>query len=166
MSNIGNSFVQAFPGTGSLSRSAVNNASGVRTPLGGVYTGEFRSWLPQIDRCTCLPLGVGASKAEKDRSKVSCEPFPGAELRRRYETRAEDPLPSLSLNNKISCARVKVSVFFIRYSRFRCIGNFSSAVPHPVLQLHPTCDPRGDHYRRGHLHGRSQSGEADVEDEK
>ncbi|KAL6255982.1 hypothetical protein P5V15_013218 [Pogonomyrmex californicus] len=39
MSNIGNSFVQAFPGTGSLSRSAVNNASGVRTPFGGVYTG-------------------------------------------------------------------------------------------------------------------------------
>ncbi|XP_026830710.1 sodium-independent sulfate anion transporter isoform X2 [Ooceraea biroi] len=39
MSNIGNSFVQAFPGTGSLSRSAVNNASGVRTPLGGIYTG-------------------------------------------------------------------------------------------------------------------------------
>ncbi|XP_031838576.1 epidermal stripes and patches isoform X2 [Nomia melanderi] len=39
MSNIGNSFVQAFPGTGSLSRSAVNNASGVRTPMGGFYTG-------------------------------------------------------------------------------------------------------------------------------
>ncbi|KAL0123342.1 hypothetical protein PUN28_005701 [Cardiocondyla obscurior] len=39
MSNIGNSFVQAFPGTGSLSRSAVNNASGVRTPFGGIYTG-------------------------------------------------------------------------------------------------------------------------------
>lgn len=37
--NIGNSFVQAFPGTGSLSRSAVNNSSGVRTPLGGLYTG-------------------------------------------------------------------------------------------------------------------------------
>jgi len=49
ISNIGNSFVQAFPGTGSLSRSAVNNASGVRTPFGGVYTGEFRSQLPQID---------------------------------------------------------------------------------------------------------------------
>lgn len=31
--------MQAFPGTGSLSRSAVNNASGVRTPLGGLYTG-------------------------------------------------------------------------------------------------------------------------------
>ncbi|XP_071644211.1 sodium-independent sulfate anion transporter isoform X1 [Temnothorax longispinosus] len=39
ISNIGNSFMQAFPGTGSLSRSAVNNASGVRTPFGGVYTG-------------------------------------------------------------------------------------------------------------------------------
>jgi solute carrier family 26 (sodium-independent sulfate anion transporter), member 11 len=37
--NIGNSFVQAFPGTGALARSAVNNASGVRTPLGGLYTG-------------------------------------------------------------------------------------------------------------------------------
>ncbi|XP_076243810.1 epidermal stripes and patches [Calliopsis andreniformis] len=41
MSNIGNSFVQAFPGTGSLSRSAVNNASGVRTPMGGIYTGTL-----------------------------------------------------------------------------------------------------------------------------
>lgn len=37
--NIGNSMVQSFPGTGSLSRSAVNNASGVRTPFGGFYTG-------------------------------------------------------------------------------------------------------------------------------
>uniref|UniRef100_A0A6M2DZU5 Putative sulfate/bicarbonate/oxalate exchanger sat-1 n=1 Tax=Xenopsylla cheopis TaxID=163159 RepID=A0A6M2DZU5_XENCH len=37
--NIGNSFVQGFPGTGSLSRGAVNNASGARTPLGGLYTG-------------------------------------------------------------------------------------------------------------------------------
>nr|CAI5846377.1 unnamed protein product [Callosobruchus analis] len=36
--NICNSFVQAFPSTGSLSRSAVNNSSGVRTPLGGLYT--------------------------------------------------------------------------------------------------------------------------------
>ncbi|XP_023247492.1 sodium-independent sulfate anion transporter isoform X2 [Copidosoma floridanum] len=39
ISNIGNSFVKSFPGSGSLSRSAVNNASGVRTPLGGIYTG-------------------------------------------------------------------------------------------------------------------------------
>ncbi|XP_049853769.1 sodium-independent sulfate anion transporter-like [Schistocerca gregaria] len=37
--NIGNSFVQGFPGSGSLSRSAVNNSSGVRTTLGGLYTG-------------------------------------------------------------------------------------------------------------------------------
>lgn len=38
-SNIVNSFVQGFPGTGSLSRGAVNNASGVRTPMGGLFTG-------------------------------------------------------------------------------------------------------------------------------
>ncbi|KAJ8665258.1 hypothetical protein QAD02_006920 [Eretmocerus hayati] len=38
ISNMANSFVSAFPGSGSLSRSAVNNASGVRTPLGGIYT--------------------------------------------------------------------------------------------------------------------------------
>lgn len=38
LGNIANSFVQGFPGTGSLSRSAVNNASGVRTPLGNLYT--------------------------------------------------------------------------------------------------------------------------------
>ncbi|KAJ9593231.1 hypothetical protein L9F63_015230, partial [Diploptera punctata] len=37
--NMGNAFVQGFPGSGSLSRSAVNNSSGVRTPLGGLYTG-------------------------------------------------------------------------------------------------------------------------------
>lgn len=38
LANVGNSFVHGFPGSGSFSRSAVNNASGVRTPLGGVYT--------------------------------------------------------------------------------------------------------------------------------
>lgn len=37
--NIANSFVQGYPGTGALSRGAVNNASGVRTPLGSLYTG-------------------------------------------------------------------------------------------------------------------------------
>lgn len=36
--NICNSFVHSFPGSGSFSRSAVNNASGVRTPLSGLYT--------------------------------------------------------------------------------------------------------------------------------
>lgn len=40
-SNIANSFFQGFPITGSLSRSAINNSSGVRTPLGGLYTGEI-----------------------------------------------------------------------------------------------------------------------------
>ncbi|XP_063230914.1 sodium-independent sulfate anion transporter-like isoform X2 [Bacillus rossius redtenbacheri] len=39
ISNIGNSFVQGFPGTGALSRSAVQNSSGSRTPLTGLYTG-------------------------------------------------------------------------------------------------------------------------------
>lgn len=39
-SNIVNSFAQGFPGTGALSRGAVNNASGVRTPLGSLYTGK------------------------------------------------------------------------------------------------------------------------------
>lgn len=38
LANVGNSFVHGFPGSGSFSRSAVNNASGVRTPLGGAYT--------------------------------------------------------------------------------------------------------------------------------
>ncbi|KAF7286468.1 hypothetical protein GWI33_005107 [Rhynchophorus ferrugineus] len=37
--NLANSFVQSFPGGGALARSAVNNASGVRTPMGGLYTG-------------------------------------------------------------------------------------------------------------------------------
>jgi len=37
--NVAGSFFQSFPVTGSFSRTAVNAASGVRTPLGGVYTG-------------------------------------------------------------------------------------------------------------------------------
>ncbi|CAG9809629.1 unnamed protein product [Chironomus riparius] len=36
--NIANSFVQAYPGTGALSRGAINNASGVRTQMGNLYT--------------------------------------------------------------------------------------------------------------------------------
>lgn len=39
--NIANSFVQGYPGTGALSRGAVNNASGVRTPMGSLYTGKY-----------------------------------------------------------------------------------------------------------------------------
>lgn len=38
ISNIVGSFVQAYPITGSFSRTAVNSASGVRTPAGGLFT--------------------------------------------------------------------------------------------------------------------------------
>lgn len=38
-SNLIGSFVSTFPVTGSFSRTAVNNSSGVRTPFGGLYTG-------------------------------------------------------------------------------------------------------------------------------
>lgn len=37
--NIASSFVSSMPVTGALSRGAVNNASGVRTTFGGIYTG-------------------------------------------------------------------------------------------------------------------------------
>jgi len=40
LSNVVGSFFQSMPVTGSFSRSAVSNASGVRTPLGGMYTGK------------------------------------------------------------------------------------------------------------------------------
>jgi len=39
MCNIFGSFVQSMPTTGSFSRTAVNSASGVKTSLGGIYTG-------------------------------------------------------------------------------------------------------------------------------
>uniref|UniRef100_A0A8D8M7I3 Sodium-independent sulfate anion transporter n=2 Tax=Cacopsylla melanoneura TaxID=428564 RepID=A0A8D8M7I3_9HEMI len=38
MGNLAGSFINAMPVASSFSRSAVNNASGVRTPLGGLYT--------------------------------------------------------------------------------------------------------------------------------
>lgn len=38
--NIAGSFVSSFPTTGSFTRTAVNNASGVVTPAGGLVTGE------------------------------------------------------------------------------------------------------------------------------
>lgn len=37
--NFAGSFVSSFPITGSFSRTAVNAASGVRTTMGGLYTG-------------------------------------------------------------------------------------------------------------------------------
>lgn len=39
--NILSSFVQSYPITGSFSRTAVNSQSGVRTPMGGVFTGAL-----------------------------------------------------------------------------------------------------------------------------
>lgn len=41
LSNIFGSFFSSIPVTGSFSRSAVNHASGVRTPIGGIYTGAL-----------------------------------------------------------------------------------------------------------------------------
>ncbi|XP_047504706.1 sodium-independent sulfate anion transporter-like isoform X2 [Pieris napi] len=37
--NLGNSFMQAYPGGGSLARSVVSNGSGVKTTFNGLYTG-------------------------------------------------------------------------------------------------------------------------------
>jgi len=37
--NIAGSFLLSMPINGSFTRSAINNASGVRTPFGGLYTG-------------------------------------------------------------------------------------------------------------------------------
>ena len=39
--NMFGSFVQSMPTTGSFSRTAVNSASGVRTAMGGIYTGAL-----------------------------------------------------------------------------------------------------------------------------
>jgi hypothetical protein len=39
MCNVVSSFVSSMPVTGAISRGAVNNASGVQTTFGGVYTG-------------------------------------------------------------------------------------------------------------------------------
>ncbi|XP_039447034.1 sodium-independent sulfate anion transporter [Culex pipiens pallens] len=41
LSNIVGSFFSSIPVTGSFSRSAVNHASGVKTPIGGIYTGAL-----------------------------------------------------------------------------------------------------------------------------
>ncbi|XP_035224438.1 sodium-independent sulfate anion transporter-like isoform X2 [Stegodyphus dumicola] len=41
MGNLMGSFVSSYPVTGSFSRSVINNASGVRTPLGGIISGTF-----------------------------------------------------------------------------------------------------------------------------
>lgn len=43
VASIANSFMQAYPGGGSLARSVVSNGSGVKTTLNGLYTGEHRA---------------------------------------------------------------------------------------------------------------------------
>lgn len=40
--NIIGSFFHSIPVTGSFSRSAVMNASGIKTPLGSIYTGKLQ----------------------------------------------------------------------------------------------------------------------------
>lgn len=51
VAGVANSFVQAYPGGGSLARSVVANTSGVRTTLNGLYTGKYR-FLPFGILCT------------------------------------------------------------------------------------------------------------------
>lgn len=41
VANVANSFFQGYRANGGLARSAVNNASGVRTPLGNMYIGAI-----------------------------------------------------------------------------------------------------------------------------
>lgn len=41
LSNVGNSLFHGFAGTGAIARGALNYSSGVRTPLGGLYTGTL-----------------------------------------------------------------------------------------------------------------------------
>lgn len=48
--NIASSFVNSMPVSGALSRGAVNNASGVRTTFGGVYTGIIVLLSLQVNR--------------------------------------------------------------------------------------------------------------------
>lgn len=43
LSNLVGSFVSSLPISGSFTRSAVNNTSGVKTPLGGLFTGNIHS---------------------------------------------------------------------------------------------------------------------------
>lgn len=48
--NIFGSFVQSMPTCGAFTRSAVSNASGVRTPLAGLYSGKnvFFFWFTNV----------------------------------------------------------------------------------------------------------------------
>lgn len=68
VANVANSFVQGFPGTGALSRGAVFNASGVRTPLANIYTGAlvvlsllfFTPYFSYIPKATLAAIIIAA----------------------------------------------------------------------------------------------------------
>lgn len=45
MCNLVGSFFGSYPISASFSRAAVSNASGVRTPLAGIYAGKLLSFL-------------------------------------------------------------------------------------------------------------------------
>ncbi|KAF4513953.1 UNVERIFIED_CONTAM: hypothetical protein B566_EDAN018189 [Ephemera danica] len=68
LSNIIGSFFQSFPVTGSFTRTAVNNASGVKTPVGGIYTaalvllclGFLTTYLKYIPKPTLAALIICA----------------------------------------------------------------------------------------------------------
>lgn len=68
MCNIMGSFVLSMPVTGSFTRTAVNNASGVKTPLGGAVTGTLvlmaLAFLTQtfyfIPKCTLAAIIIAA----------------------------------------------------------------------------------------------------------
>lgn len=51
--NMIGSFFSSMPITGSFSRSAVNHASGVQTPLGGVITGNSFAHISDKDVTFC-----------------------------------------------------------------------------------------------------------------
>lgn len=55
VANICGSFVSSFPVTGSFSRSAVNHASGVKTPIGGFYTSNS-SYISKLFMCVSILL--------------------------------------------------------------------------------------------------------------
>ncbi|XP_015838459.1 sodium-independent sulfate anion transporter isoform X2 [Tribolium castaneum] len=67
--NVANSFVQGFPGSGALARSAVNNSSGVKTTLGGLYTGVivitalffFTPYFQYIPKATLAAIIIAAA---------------------------------------------------------------------------------------------------------
>lgn len=60
LANVGTSLFHGFPGSGAIARGALNYSSGVRTPLGGLYTGTF---------ITAVQYGVTIVRDGQDISK-------------------------------------------------------------------------------------------------